>query len=110
LWTNFSGVYVYNDYTFTAGGGATLISPTPGTIFADTSETFTWASVPGATGYALYLGSTGVGSANIYNSKAITTTTVTANYLPVDGETIYARLWTNFSGVYVYTDSTFTAK
>jgi hypothetical protein len=110
LITNFSGgVYAYTDYTFTAVSPASLTSPTPGATLAGSSQSFTWVPVAGATGYNLFLGSTGVGSGNLLDAPT-TTTTVTANNLPVNGETIYARLWTNFNGRWVHNDYTFTAK
>jgi hypothetical protein len=109
LLTNLNGVWVHYDCTFTAVSPATLTSPTPSAAFAGSSQTFTWAPVAGATIYALFLGNTGVGSANLYG-KVTTADTLTANYLPVNGETIYARLSTNFNGVMAYTDYTFTAK
>jgi len=109
LWTNFSGGSAYNDYTFTAVPQAALTAPTPGTAFTGTSETFTWTPVAGATGYRLYLGSKGAGSTNLLDVHT-TATTVTDNKLPANGETIYARLWTNSNGVWAYHDYTFTAK
>jgi hypothetical protein len=108
LWTICNGVWTYNDYTFTAAGPAALISPTQGATFAGSSQSFTWNSVGGATGYNLFLGSTGVGSNNLLNAHT-TATSVTANNLPVNGETIYARLWTNCNGAWTYNDYTFTA-
>jgi hypothetical protein len=89
--------------------GATLITPTPGATLAGSSQTFTWTAPTGATNYALYLGSTAVGSSNLY-TKYTTATTLTVNNLPVNGEKIYARLLTNFSGVWTHNDYTFTAK
>ncbi|MFZ1087548.1 MAG: kelch repeat-containing protein, partial [Terracidiphilus sp.] len=106
LWTNSSGVYTHSDSTFVAQGPATLTSPTQGTTFIGNSQSFTWTPVPGATSYALYLGSTGAGSANLFDSRAVTTTTVTANGLPVNGGTVYARLYTNFSGGSAHNDYT----
>jgi hypothetical protein len=108
LWTNANGVWKYNDYTFTAAAPAALTTPTPGTAFTGTSQTFTWNSVGGVTSYTLYLGSTGVGSHNLL-AATTTTTSVTANNLPVNGETIYARLWTTANGVWLYNDYTYTA-
>jgi hypothetical protein len=110
LFTNFSGVSGYTDTTFTAvAAPAALTSPTPGATFTSSSQAFTWAPVAGATSYALFLGSTGVGSSNLYG-KVTTATTLTAQYLPVNGETIYARLLTNYNGVWVHNDYTFTAQ
>jgi endo-1,4-beta-xylanase len=108
LWTNSNGVWSYNDYTFTAVSAATLTSPTQGATFTGASQTFTWSPIAGATGYTLYLGSTGVGSGNLLDAHT-TAATITATNLPANGETIYARLWTNFNGDYAYKDYTFTA-
>ena len=88
---------------------AALSSPTQGATFAGSSQSFTWNSVVGATGYTLFLGSTGVGSNNLLDAST-TATTITANNLPVNGETIYARLWTNCNGVWTSNDYTFTAE
>jgi hypothetical protein len=108
LSTNFSGVSTHTDYTFIAASAATLISPTSGATLAGSNPTFTWTPLAGATSYTLLLGSTGVGSANLY-SKNTTATSLTAAFLPVDGETIYARLLTNFNGIWTHIDYTFTA-
>ncbi|MGA3161435.1 MAG: choice-of-anchor D domain-containing protein, partial [Terracidiphilus sp.] len=94
--------------TETISAPAALTSPTQGATLAGSSQSFTWNSAAGATGYTLFLGSTGVGSNNLLDAHA-TATTVTANSLPVNGETIYARLITSFNGVYAYNDYTFTA-
>jgi len=88
---------------------ATLTSPMPGSSLAGTSITFSWTAVTGASGYKLWLGSTGAGSNNLYNSGAKTATSVTVKGLPVNGETIYARLFTNFSGTLEYVDQTYSA-
>jgi hypothetical protein len=39
-----------------------------------------------------------------------TSTSVITGKLPTNGETVYARLWTNFNGVWKFNDYTFTAK
>jgi hypothetical protein len=108
LKTNFDGAVVYNDYTFRATSPAALTSPKQGATFTGSSQTFTWAAVTGATGYTLWVGSTGVGSANLYY-KNTTATTLTVKGLPVNGEKLYVRLKTNFDGVIAYNDYTFTA-
>jgi hypothetical protein len=89
----------------------TLTSPAQGSTFAGPSETFTWAAASGATGYFLQLGSTGVGSDNLLNSAEYNSTTLSATIasLPVTGETIYARIVTDYNGTHVTKDYTFTA-
>jgi hypothetical protein len=81
---------------------ATLINPTPGATLGGSSQTFSWTPLAGATGYALWLGTT-AGSGNLLNAHT-TATSATATNLPVNGATIYARLYTNFNGVTGYID------
>jgi len=111
LYTKFGGTVVYADYTYTAATltQAALTSPKPGSTFASASETFTWTTAMGATNYALFLGSTGPGSYNLYYSGNVTGTSLAVSDLPINGETIYARLYTKFGGTAVYTDYTYTA-
>jgi hypothetical protein len=109
LWTTLSGLSLHADYTYTAATQAVLTSPTPGSTFTSASETFTWTAVAGATSYALWLGSTGVGSDNLGSSGGTTSTSFTKIGLPTNGETIYVRLWTTLGGATVHADYTFIA-
>jgi hypothetical protein len=45
----------------------------------------------------------------VFNPGTVTTTTVSTTKMPVNGEMLYARLTTNFNGVVVHVDYTFTA-
>jgi hypothetical protein len=111
LWTSYSGVKVYNDYTYSAETpAATMLSPSPGSTLAGPNVTFTWSAEAGATEYYLWLGSTGVGSSNLKNLGITSGTSVAVTGLPTNGETIYARLWTSYSGVKEYFDYTYTAQ
>jgi len=89
-----------------------ITSPTPGSTLAGTSQTFTWSAAtgPGNEGYWLFLGTTGVGSKDLYDSGQQTATSATFNALPTNGETIYARVYTKFNGTLVYNDYTYKAK
>jgi hypothetical protein len=108
LWTVFSnGTDQYTDYQYTEAQQAVLTSPSPGSLIAS-NVTFTWNPSAQATGYALWLGTTGVGSYNLLQSGVHTGTSQTVNALPANGQTIYARLFTSFNGVLAYTDYTFT--
>jgi hypothetical protein len=107
LYTTYSSVQLYSDYTFTGATPAALTSPTAGTVLAGPSVTFNWTTAPGATGYRFLLGTT-KGANNLYGSGTITATSTTATRLPTNGETIYARLYTTYGSVQVYTDYTFT--
>ncbi len=108
LFTNVNGSWTHTDYTFTAASPAALTSPAAGATLAATGQVFNWAAIPGVTSYTLYLG-TSVGTGNLLDAHT-TSTSVTAGKLPTNGETIYARLWTNVNGVWTFTDSTFTAQ
>ncbi len=109
LFSNFGGTLEYSDSTYSATAPAVIASPAPGSTLAGASATFAWPTTSGATDFSLVLGSTGVGSNDLWSSSATTGTSVTSGALPVNGETIYARPHTNFSGIWAYTDSTFTA-
>jgi hypothetical protein len=87
LYTRFSGKLTFFDYTYTAAAltPATITAPAPGSSFTAASETFTWTAVPGATNYELYLGNTGPGSSNVYNSGNVTAATLAVSGLPKNG-------------------------
>ncbi len=108
--TIYNGVANSNDYTFTATTRAAITSPaSPGTL-SGLNVTFNWSPSTGAVAYSLWLGSTGVGSSDLYHSGATTAISVTASGLPTNGETVYARLSTIYAnGVSVSNDSTYTA-
>ena len=116
LYTNYpsiSGSAAYsNAYTFTASSEAALASPAAGSVLNGLSQTFTWTAAPGATSYNFRLGTT-PGANDIYAHGGITGTTATVTNLPVNGETIYATLYTNYpsiSGSAAYSNAyTFTA-
>ncbi|MBL9132183.1 MAG: hypothetical protein JNG86_13350, partial [Verrucomicrobiaceae bacterium] len=95
------------------GGGSTrgvMTSPANGVTFASTTVTFTWSAGPASTGYYLYVGST-PGGTDYLNSgalgAAVTSRTVTG--LPNDARTVYARLWSQVSGAWVYDDYSYIA-
>ena len=112
LYTIFNGKAVYNDYTYTAATQvqAAITSPQPGSVLTGSAVTFSWSPAAGATAYSLWMGSTGVGSVNLYDSHAISATSVKVIGLPTNGETIYARLYAIFNGVAKSVDYTYTAQ
>ncbi len=86
----------------------TILSPTPGSTLSSSTETFTWEG--NADQWWLYLGTT-TGARNIYDSGNLGSATSTAvNGLPLDGSTIYVRLF-HKTGVnsWQYVDYTYTA-
>src|SRR5207302_10744564 len=67
---------------------------------------FTWSSVPGAQSYYLYVGTT-QGAKDLVDSYGLLTTSYQVPPLPI-GQTVWARIWTDVSGVWTYQDISFT--
>jgi hypothetical protein len=109
LFTSFNGVQTHADYTYTAAAQAVLTSPVSGAVLTGATVTFTGTAATGGDGTTLVLGSAGAGSSNLYNSGVTAVPSATATSLPTNGETIYARVYTNFNGTQVYADYTFKA-
>ena len=110
-----SGAWQSIDYTYVSTGSPTpaaLTTPTPNTTtpLSSTSVTFAWTPGNTATHFELWVGSTGVGSRNLYNSGNVTATTETVSGLPSDGSTIYARLYWLINGAWQYADYTYVAE
>jgi hypothetical protein len=70
--------------------------------------TFQWTAGT-ATRCGLWVGSTGVGSANLATPPATANTSVVVAGLPTDGRTLNVRLWSLVSGVWQFNDYTYTA-
>ena len=107
------GLWLYNDYTFTAftGTPATLNPIGGGTTLSGATQVFTWNAGVGVTEYALRVGSTGPGSTDLYYGPNQTTSqSATVTHLPVNGETVYVRLFSLTGGFWLYNDYTFTAE
>jgi hypothetical protein len=84
-----------------------LTSPTPGTVLAGSSVTFTWTAGTGATEFGLWLGLSGPGSSNLYSSGVTTATSATVTGLQTKGATIYARLFYEVAGAWLHLDYTY---
>jgi hypothetical protein len=111
VYTRYNGVLVFNDYTYISWmKPPVLTTPTPGSTLAGSSVTFTWTAEAGSQGYWLFLGTTGAGSKNLYDSGQQAATSATFSGLPTDGATIYARVYTRYNGVLVYSDYTYKAE
>jgi len=113
LYSLISGKWQSNDYTYTEAGTlvpAALTTPTPGSTLAGSTVTFTWTAGAGPTEYQLELGTTGVGSSNLYNSGGTTATTETVSGLPTNGVKVYARLYQMINAKWQSTDYTYTAQ
>jgi hypothetical protein len=87
---------------------AAISSPTPGSTLSGSSATFTWSAVSGAADYAIIVGTTGVGSSNIYASPSgMPATSQAVTGLPTSGK-IYVRVYSFVGGFWTSTDFTYT--
>ena len=90
--------------------GAGLHTPAPGSTLDGDTVTFRWNAVSDATLYQLWVGTTPGGFELGYFPAAGTTASeVTVADLPLDGRTLYVRLYTAIAGQYHFRDYTFTA-
>lgn len=83
-------------------------SPTPNSTLESASATFRWSAGSGALSYAIWVGTT-PGGHEVYNSPDTTELSWTVNNLPVDGRTLYVRLFTKFPAGYQHNDYTYKA-
>ena len=90
-----------------------ITSPAPGSTLSGATETFSWTAggTPNIIEWWLYVGTTGVGSNNLYNSSTGTATSAEVSGLPTNGSTVYVRLYWLISGQtsWARTDYTYTA-
>jgi hypothetical protein len=101
------------DYTYKASGSpapAALTTPTPGTTLSGTSVSFSWNPGNTAKSFQLFVGTTGVGSHNVYNSGAVTATSETVSGLPTNVSKVYVRLYWLINGVWSAADYTYKAQ
>jgi hypothetical protein len=113
LWFQIDGEWQYGDYTYIASPSTVLpalTSPEPNTVLPSSGVTFTWTTGSGTSDINLMLGSTGVGSHNLYQSGVSAASSATVRSLPTNGEVIYARLWFKINGVWEYADYTYRAQ
>jgi uncharacterized cupredoxin-like copper-binding protein len=111
LWSVVGGIWQFNDYTYTSAAGtgkAAMTSPTPGTTLPGASATFTW-SAGTATQYHLEVGSTAVGSNNLFSANTGTALSQLVTGLPTAGGNVYVRLWSLVGGAWQFNDYTYTA-
>lgn len=102
----------YNTAVFTIQAGpAAMISPAPGTVLPGASVLFTWNTGGGLSGYGLQVGTTGVGSFNLYNNTAIPLGSLSAQVsgLPINGSVVYVRLISKTATSQFTVDYTYTA-
>lgn len=109
LWTKLSAGWDYYDYVLTAASDSKsmLLTPAPGSTLPGATVTFTWTVGPLGNLNWLDIG-TSQGQGNIA-AGALSATSCTVAGIPVDGRTIYVRLWSRLGTGWVFIDYTFTA-
>jgi hypothetical protein len=109
LYSQIDGAWQYNDYLYTESGPAVLETPFPSlaTILGTSNVTFEWTNGTGVALYQFTLGTTGIGSSNLFSYTG-TATSVTVPTLPANGETVYATLYSEVSGTWLQIDDYYT--
>ncbi|MBZ5551925.1 MAG: hypothetical protein LAO21_04325, partial [Acidobacteriia bacterium] len=112
LWSNVSGAWLYNDYTYATCSGcmgteALMTGPAPGATLGSTVVTFTWSASLASECY-LQVGTT-LGGQELYSAGEGTSLSSQVVDLPNNGNAVYVRLWSNVDGAWSYKDYTYTA-
>jgi hypothetical protein len=107
-----SATVYFNDlwkYTPAATLTPSLTAPAPGIRLSGSSAAFSWSN-PGnlAQRFVLRLGTTALGSSDVYSGAATTGTTEQVSAIPTDGAYLYATLWYYLNGKWQYVTSTYT--
>jgi hypothetical protein len=106
IWTEVGGAWTSSGISFTTTSAALLTNPTNGETDVARNLTVQWTTVSNAQAYELYIGTT-AGANNIYNGRQVQVTSQSISGLPAN-ETLYARIWTELSGVWYHTDVSFS--
>lgn len=112
LWSACTGVWEYNDYTYTAvnsvKGPAEMTSPANGATLESNSGTFQWSAGTKVTQYKLNIGTT-LGGTNLYSKSLGTSLSALVTTLPTNGRTVYVRLWSLIGSTWYKRDYTYTS-
>jgi hypothetical protein len=109
LWTLLNGRWRFSDYNYTSFNAvAVMTSPQPGSGLGDTTATFTWSAGAGGSAYWLEVGTT-AGAHDLFGQNVGVAKTQTVSGLPRLGGPLFARLWTELSGSWIFNDYTYTA-
>jgi hypothetical protein len=107
LWTCLYGDWQGNDYTYTAysapAAKATMLSPVNGSTNSSASMALNWSTGTNVSQYALWVGSAS-NSADLYGAVVGTNLTRTVTGLPVDGRSLFVRLWSFINGEWLSND------
>ena len=82
--------------------------PSPGSILDGTSNTIILSAGSAATQYWLFVGTT-PGGTELWNQNLGTATSTTVTGLPLNGSTLYFRLWSLVGGSWVFNEYQYRA-
>ena len=109
LWSLLNGTWTPVSYEYTAVDNRTqMTGPTNGSRLTSASATFSWGASPGASNYALWVGSN-PGTYDLYFKLEGGNLSDNVSNLPVDGRPIYVRLYSLINGAWVFKSYTYTA-
>jgi hypothetical protein len=83
---------------------AVMISPANGATLPGSTATLHWSTGVGVSEYWLYLSKVEPGGKEIYSSALWSNTSMTVTTLPIDGSTLYVRLWSQIGTAWQYAD------
>jgi hypothetical protein len=110
LWSLVGNSWLFTDYTYMATGAQrpVMAAPAPGSTLPGNAVAFGWSAGTGVTQYWLYVGNA-PGTFDLYNQSTATARSVNLTGLPVDGRTLYVRLWSQVAGGWQFNDYTYRA-
>jgi N-acetylneuraminic acid mutarotase len=111
LWYYVNGKWQFVDALYTEAGTPTppaFTTPAPGSTLPGSTVTFRWNPGDVATRFVLRLGTTGLGSSDVYSGAATKGTSVQLTTVPTNGAKLYARLWYYLNETWKYVDATYT--
>jgi hypothetical protein len=115
LWSHINGAWVSNDYQYKANGAngvtpvkAAVTAPAAGATLPGATATFQWNAGTGVSRYYFFVG-LWQGANSIFGQDMGTNQQATVTNLPVDGSTLYVRLWSYIDTGWQYNDYTYKA-
>jgi uncharacterized repeat protein (TIGR03803 family) len=109
LWSVVGGVWLFNDYPYTAVTPNTqMTTPATGSRLMGPTVWFQWTRGTGVTDSWLSVG-TAAGGADLFSQDEGTRQGTMVTGLPTNGSTVYARLWSQVSGVWQFSDYRYAA-
>ena len=113
LYSLVGGQWLSNAYTYMAynvsGSQGVITTPTPGSTFTGSSETFDWTAGAGASAYWLDVGNTPGGNQYFQSGNLGNVLTKMVTGLPTNGSTVYVTLYSLVGGQWVPGAYTYTA-